>query len=143
MKKIKTLGNSYLAVCGVPTPCADHAARAADLALDMIEGLDRFDQRTGSRLQLRVGIHSGDLVAAVIGRRLFVYDVWGEAVNTAARMESHGVAGRVQVSERTRRLLSEPFVLEERGALEVEGGGELKTWFLSERNQRMASAMPQ
>ena len=134
MKKIKTLGNSYLAASGLPAASADHAARAAHFSLDMIEGLGRFNERTASRLQLRIGIHSGDVVAGVIGRRLFVYDVWGNAVNTAARMESHGVAGRVQVSESTRRLLAEPFILEERGALEVEGTGEVKTWFLAGRN---------
>ena len=134
VKKIKTLGNSYLAASGLPAASADHAARAAHFSLDMIEGLGRFNERTASRLQLRIGIHSGDVVAGVIGRRLFVYDLWGDAVNIASRMESHGVAGRVQVSESTRRLLAEPFVLEERGALEVEGTGEVKTWFLVGRN---------
>jgi adenylate cyclase len=73
-------------------------------------------------------------VAGVIGKHMYLYDVWGDAVNTASRMESHGVAGRVQVSESTRRLLGEPFLLEERGALEVEGKGELKTWFVGGRN---------
>ena len=73
-------------------------------------------------------------MAGVIGRRLFLYDVWGDAVNTASRMESHGVAGRVQVSESTRRRLGEPFLLEERGVLEVEGEGDMKTSFLAGRN---------
>jgi adenylate cyclase len=134
LKKIKTLGNSYMAASGVPVPSADHAARAAHLSLDMIEALDRFNQRTASKLQVRIGINTGGAVAGVIGRRLFLYDVWGEAVNTASRMESHGVAGRVQVSESTRQRLAEPFLLEERGALEFEGEGELKTWFLAGRN---------
>jgi adenylate cyclase len=134
LKKIKTLGNSYMAASGVPVPSADHAARAAHMSLDMVEALDRFDERTASALQVRIGIDTGRVVAGVIGRRLFLYDVWGDAVNTASRVESHGVAGRVQVSESTRRLLGEPFLLEERGALEIEGGGELKTWFLARRN---------
>jgi adenylate cyclase len=134
LKKIKTLGNSYMAASGVPAPSVDHAARAAHMSLDMIEALDRFDERTAATLQVRIGINSGRVVAGVIGRRLFLYDVWGDAVNTASRMESHGVAGRVQVSESTRRLLGEPFRLEERGALDVEGEGELKTWFLAGRN---------
>jgi adenylate cyclase len=134
LKKIKTLGNSYMAASGVPMPSADHAARAAHMSLDMVEALDRFDERTASALQVRIGIDTGRVVAGVIGRRLFLYDVWGDAVNTASRVESHGVAGRVQVSESTRRLLGEPFLLEERGALEIEGGGELKTWFLARRN---------
>ena len=134
LKKIKTLGNSYMAASGVPVPSVDHAARAAHVSLDMIEALDRFNERTASTLQVRIGIDTGRVVAGVIGRRLFLYDIWGDAVNTASRMESHGVAGRVQLSESTRRRLGEPFVLEERGALEVEGKGELKTWFLAGRN---------
>jgi adenylate cyclase len=133
LKKIKTLGNSYMAASGVPVPSVDHAARAAHVSLDMIEALDRFNERTASTLQVRIGIDTGRVVAGVIGRRLFLYDVWGDAVNTASRVESHGVPGRVQVSEGTRRRLGEPFLLEERGALDVEGKGELKTWFLAGR----------
>jgi len=135
LKKIKTLGNSYMAASGVPVPSVDHAARAAHMSLDLIDTLDRFNERTGSSFQVRVGIDTGRVVAGVIGRRLFLYDVWGDAVNAASRMESHGVAGHVQLSESTRRLLGEPFLLEERGALEVEGAGELKTWFLTGRSR--------
>jgi len=135
LKRVKTLGNSYMAVSGVPEPSADHAARAAHLSLEMIQALERFDERTSSRLQVRIGIASGPVVAGVIGRRQYLYDVWGNAANTASRMESHGVAGRVQVSESTRRLLGEPFLLEERGTIEVEGQGELKTWFLAGRKK--------
>jgi len=133
LRRIKTLGNSYMAACGLPAPSADHAARAAHMALDMIETLERFNERRNSSLQVRIGIDTGGVVAGVIGRRLFLYDVWGDAVNIASRMESHGVAGRVQVSENTRRRLGEPFLLEERGVLEIEGAGELKTWFLARR----------
>jgi len=135
LKKIKTLGNSYMAASGVPAPSTDHPARAAHASLDMIEGLELFNQRTASALQVRIGIDTGGVMAGVIGRRLFLYDVWGDAVNTASRMESHGVAGRVQVSESTRLRLGEPFLLEERGALELEGKGEMKTWFLSGRSR--------
>jgi adenylate cyclase len=134
LKKIKTLGNSYMAAAGVPIPSADHAARAAHLSLDMVDALDRFNERGGYALQVRIGIATGPVVAGVIGKRLYLYDVWGDAVNTASRMESHGVAGRVQVSESTRRLLGKPFLLEERGALEVEGKGDIKTWFVGGRN---------
>jgi adenylate cyclase len=134
LRKIKTLGNSWLGVAGIPDPSGDHAARAAHLALDMIEGLERFDERTGSDLQIRIGIHTGNVVAGVIGRRLFVYDVWGPAVEVASRMESHGVAGRVQVSGTTRGLLGPPFILEERGSIEVEGLGPVKTSFLLGRS---------
>ena len=82
---------------------------------------------------MRIGIATGPVVAGVIGRRQYLFDVWGDAANTASRMESHGVAGRVQVSESTRRLLGAPFLLEERGVIEIEGQGELKTWFLTGR----------
>ena len=133
VKKVKTLGNSYLAVAGVPVPEGDHAERAAHLALDFTEGLQRINERRSCKLQVRVGLDSGPVTAGVIGRRLFLYDVWGDAVSTASRMESHGVAGRVQVAEGTRRLLGAPFVVEERGTLEIEGKGAVKTWFLSGR----------
>ena len=139
LKKVKTLGNSYMAAAGVPVPSGDHAAQAAHLSLDMVDALDRFNERGGHSLQVRIGIASGAVVAGVIGKRLYLYDVWGDAVNTASRMESHGVAGRVQVSESTRRLLGKPFLLEERGTLEVEGKGELKTWFVGGRNAAVES----
>jgi adenylate cyclase len=134
LRKIKTLGNSYMAAAGVPVPSGDHAAQAAHLSLDMLDAVSRINERTGHHLQARIGIATGAVVAGVIGRRMFLYDVWGDAVNVASRMESHGVAGRVQVSESTRRLLGETFLLEERGALEVEGKGEMKTWFVGGRN---------
>ena len=133
VKKIKTLGNSRLAAAGVPVPAADHAAQAAHLALDLVGAMAQFHERAGAGLQVRIGLASGPLVAGVIGRRMFVYDVWGEAVTVASRMESHGVAGRVQMPDRARRLLRDPFVLEERGKLQVEGLGEIKTWFLTGR----------
>jgi len=139
VKKIKTLGNSYMAVAGVPVPASDHATRAAHLSLDMVEALDRFNERSGHALQVRVGVASGAVVAGVIGRRQYVYDVWGDAVTIASRMESHGVAGRVQMSESTRLLLGEPFRLEQRGALDVEGQGEMKTWFLGARSSAVES----
>jgi len=134
LKKVKTLGNSYMAAAGMPAPSGDHAARAAHLSLDMVDALDRCNEHSGYSLQVRIGIATGGVVAGVIGKRMYLYDVWGDAVNTASRMESHGVAGRVQVSESTRRLLGEPFLLQERGLLEVEGHGQLKTWFLGGRN---------
>ena len=131
LRKIKTLGNSYMAAAGVPQAAGDHAAQAAHVSLDMIDAVDRFNERSGHSLQVRVGIATGAVVAGVIGKRMYVYDVWGDAVNIASRMESHGVAGRVQVAESTRRRLGEPFLLEERGVLEVEGEGDLKTWFVT------------
>jgi adenylate cyclase len=134
LKKIKTLGNSYLAAAGVPVPAGDHAARATHFALDLVDAVSRFNELHGGSLQVRIGVATGAVTAGVIGKRMYLYDLWGHAVNVASRMEAHGVAGRVQVSESTRRLLSEPFLLEERGVVDVEGEGELKTWLVAERS---------
>jgi adenylate cyclase len=144
LKKIKTLGNSYLAAAGVPVAAIDHASAAANFALDMVDALSHVAGTGEGTLQLRVGIASGPVVAGVIGRRSYVYDVWGDTVNTASRMESHGVAGRIQAAESTRRLLGDPFVLEARGALAVEGQGEIETWFVNGRHRgsTVASAEP-
>jgi adenylate cyclase len=130
LEKIKTIGDAYMAVAGVPLPRDDHAARAADMAMDVMEALAAFNQRHGYTLQLRIGINSGPVVAGVIGKRKFIYDLWGDTVNTASRMESHGVPGRIQVSDATRRQLDESFVLEARGIIDVKGKGAMHTWFL-------------
>jgi adenylate cyclase len=135
LEKIKTIGDAYMAVAGLPVPSADHAVRAAHMALDMLEAIDRFNTRTGNKLQVRIGINTGAGVAGVIGKRKFIYDLWGDAVNIASRMESHGVAGRVQMTQATRqRLLGEPFRLEERGAVDLRGKGPMTTWFLVGRS---------
>jgi PAS domain S-box-containing protein len=134
LEKIKTIGDAYMAAAGLPEPAEDHATRAAHMALDMIDALGRFNQRSGYNLQMRIGINSGAVVAGVIGKRKFIYDLWGDAVNTASRMESHGVAGRVQVTDATRCRLGEPFLFEERGTIEAKGIGELRTWFLTGRS---------
>jgi len=138
LRKIKTLGNSYMAACGIPTSSTDCAMQSAHLALDMVIALDRFNERTDHSLQVRIGIATGAVVASVIGKRMYVYDVWGDAVNTASLMESHGVAGRVQLSESTRRLLDAPFVLEKRGVLETDGTGGVMSWFVTGRTRASA-----
>ncbi|AQV94872.1 cyclase [Cupriavidus necator] len=130
LEKIKTIGDAYMAAAGLPVPADDHAARAAHMALDMLESLDQFNQRSGYNLQLRVGIHSGAVVAGVIGRRKFIYDLWGDTVNIASRMESQGVVGRVQVTDATRQQLGDPFLLEEHGLIAAKGIGDLHTWLL-------------
>ena len=133
LEKIKTIGDAYMAAAGLPVPAVDHAARAAHMALDMLEYLRQFNERSGYGLQLRVGIHSGAVVAGVIGRRKFIYDLWGETVNIASRMESHGIAGRVQITDATRQRLGKPFLLEARGPINAKGIGELRTWFVAGR----------
>jgi adenylate cyclase len=134
IEKIKTIGDSYMAVAGLPMIPRDHTMRAAHMALDMMEALDCFNEDSGYNLKLRIGINTGAVVAGVIGKRKFLYDLWGDVVNTASRMESHGVPGRIHVTDSTRSELGEPFLLEERGVIDVKGKGEMHTWFLNARN---------
>ncbi len=134
VEKIKTIGDAYMAVAGVPSACEDHADRAARMALAMVEALQRVD--VGPRLAIRVGLHSGPAVAGVIGTDKFLYDLWGDTVNVASRLESHGAAGRVQITAETAALLGDRFVLEERGVVELKGRGATKTfWLVAERDE--------
>ena len=128
LEKIKTIGDGYLAAAGVPIPRADHAEAAARLALAMRQALAEL--RTVSGLSLRIGIDSGPVVAGVIGRTKFGYDIWGDTVNTASRMESHAAPGTIQVTERTYRRLERLFVLERRAGVAVKGKGEMTTYVL-------------
>ena len=130
LEKIKTIGDAYMAVAGAPVPKIDHVARAAHMALDMMDALDDFNRRKGYTLKMRIGINSGAVVAGVIGKRKFIYDLWGDTVNTASRMESHGVDGRIQMTDMTRQRLDKRFVVEERGVIDVKGIGQMHTWLL-------------
>ena len=141
LEKIKTIGDAYMAVAGVPVPVVDHVARAAHMALDMLDSLNEFNERNGYALQMRIGIDTGAVVAGVIGKRKFIYDLWGDTVNTASRMESYGLPGRIQVTDTTRRRLSGAFNLQSRGTINVKGKGEMHTWFLDGRNGQ-AVVMP-
>ena len=134
LEKIKTIGDAYMAVAGLPERVADHAARAAHMALDMIEVMERFNEQNHYNLRVRIGMSSGAAVAGVIGKRKFFYDLWGDVVNTANRMESHSLPGRIQMTEAARRQLGEAFLLEKRGTIDVKGKGEMCTWFLNGRS---------
>jgi adenylate cyclase len=131
LEKIKTIGDSYMAAAGLPVPTEDHAERAAHMALDMVEEMRRFGQMSSHKLEVRIGIDTGAAVAGIIGQRKFLYDLWGDVVNTASRMESHGVPGRIQITDSTRRRLSAPFQLEKRDAIDVKGKGLMQTWFVN------------
>ncbi len=133
LEKIKTIGDAYMAAAGLPVRSEDHVSRAAHMALDMMEAMDRFNEQSPYKLMVRIGIDTGAVVAGVIGKRKFLYDLWGDAVNTASRMESHGVPGRIQVTDSARKRLGEQFTFEERGTIEVKGKGEMRTWFLNGR----------
>jgi len=132
LEKIKTIGDAYMVVGGLPEPRADHAEAIASLALEMQAELARLCASLGLSLTLRIGIDSGPVVAGVIGRHKFSYDRWGDTVNTASRMESHGVVGRIQVTEATYRRLGDRYRFEDRGDIEVKGKGLLRTYLLVE-----------
>jgi guanylate cyclase len=130
LEKIKTIGDCYMVAAGVPSPRPDHGRAVALMALDMLEAM-RADGRIGHLgLQLRVGINSGPVVAGVIGRKRLLYDLWGDAVNTASRMESHGTPGRIQITRATYELLADEFRCEPRGTIAIKGKGELEAWYL-------------
>lgn len=130
LEKIKTIGDEYMLAGGLPLPRADHAPAVARAALHMIAAIDDLNRSLDHKLALRVGMHSGEVVAGVIGSRKFSFDVWGDTVNIASRMQSQGLPGRIQVTEATRELLADRFHLERRGTLRVRGKGRMPVWFL-------------
>jgi class 3 adenylate cyclase len=132
LEKIKTIGDAYMVAGGLPEPRADHADAVAALAIEMQAELARLSDALGLGLAIRVGIDSGPVVAGVIGRRKLIYDLWGDTVNTASRMESHGVVGRIQVTEATCQRLRDRYRFEQRGEIEVKGKGPIRTYLLIE-----------
>ena len=130
LEKIKTVGDAYMVAAGAPTPRTDHATVLATLALEMCRLAANQARPDGTAIRLRIGISSGPVVAGVIGRRKFIYDLWGDTVNVASRMESHGTPGRIQVAEPTYELIKHEFDLEPRGLIEIKGRGTVKTWYL-------------
>jgi adenylate cyclase len=130
LEKIKTIGDCYMVAAGVPTPRPDHARALALMALDMLDAMCADDEVGQLGLELRVGINSGPVVAGVIGRKRFLYDLWGDAVNTASRMESHGTPGRIQITRATYELLADEFECEPRGTIAVKGKGDVEAWYL-------------
>jgi len=119
-----------MAVCGLPKPCTDHTARMARMALQMIDVTAEYGKKLGIPLQLRIGINSGPVDAGVIGATKFIYDLWGDTVNLASRMESTGVPGAIQVTRSVYDHLQDSFELESRGMVQVKGKGEIEAWLL-------------
>jgi adenylate cyclase len=140
LEKIKTTGDAYMVVSGVPDARADHAEALAALALDMRAALAGLVDPKGRAVPVRIGLASGPVVAGVVGSRKFFYDVWGDAVNTAARMEQTAEPGTIQVTNEMRAPLADRFRLEERGLIEVRGKGQLRTWLLAGRKERAEPA---
>jgi class 3 adenylate cyclase len=134
VEKIKTIGDCYMLVGGLPNPRDDHAHAVADTALEMVQALERINKNRDIDLAMRIGIHSGPVVAGVIGKIKFTYDIWGDTVNVASRMESSGLPGKIHISEQTMAELNSQFNLEERGMVECKGLGQVKTFFVNGRS---------
>jgi adenylate cyclase len=130
LEKIKTIGDAYMVAGGMPDPRGGHAADVANMALEILEVTQKLSAELQDELAVRVGIHTGPAVAGVIGTRKLFYDVWGDTVNTASRMESHGSAGKIQVTEDAKRALGESFQFESRGAIEIRGKGAMELYYL-------------
>jgi adenylate cyclase len=141
VEKIKTIGDAYMVASGVPVPRADHAAALADMGLDMIEAASRVSASEGISINIRVGMASGPMMAGVIGTKKFNYDVWGDPVNLASRLEQASAPGRLLVCPGCQTALKDLFVLEERGTLEIKGVGQQQGWYVVAR-RREAEAIP-
>lgn len=135
LEKIKTVGDAYMVVGGLPMPRPDHAEAIAEMALDMQDAMSQISRQSGQSFQIRVGINTGPVVAGVIGIKKFTYDLWGDTVNLASRMESHGVPGHIQVSPATYERLQHQYFFEVRGLIQVKGKGEMLTYFLTGKKQ--------
>lgn len=135
VEKIKTIGDAYMAAAGVPVPRKDHCRAIAESALEMNACMEKFVSLNAKGLRLRVGIHTGPAIAGVIGQHKFAYDVWGDTVNVASRMESHGLAERIHATEEIYEKLKDDYVFEPRGETDIKGKGRLRTWWLIGRKE--------
>jgi class 3 adenylate cyclase len=130
LEKIKTIGDAYMVAAGIPNPCKDHAERLAKMSIDIKNALKSYNEMNRENVKVRIGINSGSAVAGVIGRKKFAYDIWGDTVNTASRMESYGEPGQIQVSKATYHLLKDKYDFIDRGIINIKGKGDLQTYFL-------------
>ncbi|GBF38554.1 adenylate/guanylate cyclase domain-containing protein [Leptospira johnsonii] len=128
MEKIKTIGDAYMAAAGIPIWHENHAESAMNMAIEMQKFVKNLKDPSGNPLRMRIGIHSGPVIAGVIGKKKFAYDLWGDAVNTASRLESHGISGRIQISETTYDLLNDTSQIEIRRLVDVKGKGQMTTY---------------
>lgn len=130
LEKIKTIGDSYMAAAGLPVAQMDHVDRAVLMGLDMVAAMPALCAELNLTIDVRIGVHTGAVVAGVIGTKKHAYDIWGDTVNVASRMESHGMPGHLQISDTVRRALGNRYVLEDRGIIEIKNHDPLRTWFV-------------
>ena len=131
LEKIKTIGDNYMLAGGLPEPDSEHALNVVRMAQDMLSVIDQVNSESNASIQVRIGVHSGPVVAGIIGSKKFIYDLWGDTVNTASRMESHGAPGRIHISEDTYRLVQNKFECESRGEIEVKSKGKMRSYFVN------------
>lgn len=130
VEKVKTIGDSYMVVSGIPLPSSDHAIKLANFALDARDHMKKFNETNNLNLEIRIGMTSGTVIAGVIGHKKFTYDLWGDVVNVASRMESTGIPGEIQISEIMAKMLEEKFITQERAIIKIKGKGNMKTYLL-------------
>ncbi|MGK7928802.1 MAG: adenylate/guanylate cyclase domain-containing protein [Spirulina sp.] len=140
LEKIKTIGDSYMVVGGLPIPKTDSAAPVANMALDMIEEVKAIAQKYQQDLKIRIGMNTGSVVAGVIGTKKFIYDLWGDAVNVASRMESQGIPGQIQVTRSTYNCLQDRYLFQERGAIEIKGKGTMLAYLLVSKKEEIKNS---
>jgi Amt family ammonium transporter len=139
LEKIKTIGDSYMVVGGIPSQIPNHAHAIASFALDILDQIRNFKTYQDEPLEMRIGIHSGPVVAGVIGEKKFIYDIWGDSVNYASRLESHGMPGKIHISDRTAKLIQDFFHIESRGEIDIKGKGLMQTFFLGNKKEGVLS----
>jgi class 3 adenylate cyclase len=130
LEKIKTIGDAYMVAAGIPSPRNNHAEVIADFALEMKIVMAKINKNLENPLNIRIGINSGPVVAGVIGKKKFSYDLWGDSVNTASRMESHGVPGEIQITQATYNIIKDKYDFEDRGVTQIKGKGPMQTYLL-------------
>ena len=143
LEKIKTIGDEYMAASGLPMPRPDHAEAMAEMALDMLAVIERFNAKRNRGVRIRIGLNCGPVTAGIIGTKKFAYDLWGDTVNIASRMESHGIANAVQVTEATYKRLRHKYAFQRRGIIHVKGKGALCTYFLVGRRPQKSAGSEQ
>ena len=130
LEKIKTIGDNYMLAGGIPEPSNNHAIQVARMALDMLDAIPDINKSTNQSLSIRIGISSGPLSAGIIGKSKFIYDLWGDTVNIASRMETYGFKNKIHISESTYNILKEDFKFTKRNKIDIAGKGSMQTYYL-------------